>query len=151
MRKETDKTRKRRRWWLLVSLSLVICQLPYSPAAAQTVSLQTALNDSTFFNVRLGYATADGGTVVLKSAYITRRGNLRRIPVETTALHYEFDKTPTVAFGFSTGFIFERRRYRAQGRYAQGGTDGPECVLHCVPMRLSDKTLRESEYSPTLR
>ena len=136
---------------LLIVLSFIIYHLSFSPAGAQTVSMQAALNDSTFFNVRLRYTTADGGTVTMKSAYITRRGTLKPTPVETTALYYEFDKTPTVSFGFSTGFTFDRRRYRVQGRYAQGDTDGPECVLRCVPMRLSDKTLRESEYSPALR
>ena len=122
------------------------------PLAAQQspkkghVSLQTALNDSTFFNVRLYFEAGGEGILKLESTYITKRGSLKRMPIETAGLHYEFEKLPKTSFNFSVTFSFDRRRYRAQGRYAQGGQDGPECILRCIPMRLSDRTLRESEY-----
>ena len=122
------------------------------PLAAQQspkkgrVSMQTALNDSTFFNVGLSFEAGGEGILKLESAYVTKRGSLKRTPVETTGLHYEFDKKSRTSFDFSVTFSFDRRRYRAQGRYAQGGLEGPECTLRCIPMRLSDRTLRESEY-----
>jgi hypothetical protein len=122
------------------------------PLAAQQslekgrVSMQTALNDSTFFNVRLSFEAGGEGILKLESAYVTKRGSLKRIPVETTGLHYEFGKMSRTSFVFSVLFSFDRLRYRAQGRYAQGGLEGPECTLRCIPMRLSDRTLRESEY-----
>ena len=122
------------------------------PLAAQQlpkkgrVSMQTALNDSTFFNVGLSFEAGGEGILKLESAYLTKRGSLKRAPVETTGLHYEFDKKSRTSFDFSVTFSFDRRRYRAQGRYAQGGLEGPECTLRCIPMRLSDRTLRESEY-----
>ena len=110
------------------------------------VSMQTALNDSTFFNVRLSFEASSEGVLKLESAYVTKRGSLKRIPLETTGLHYEFEKMSRTSFDFSVIFSFDRRRYRAQGRYAQDGPEGPECTLRCIPMRLSDRTLRESEY-----
>ena len=110
------------------------------------VSMQTALNDSTFFNVRLSFEAGGESVLKLESAYITKRGSLKRTSVEVSRLHYEFDKKSSPSFGFSLTFSFDRHRYRAQGRYAQGGLEGPECTLRCIPMRLSDRTLRESEY-----
>lgn len=116
------------------------------PAKKGRVSMQTALNDSTFFNVGLSFEAGGEGILKLESAYLTKRGSLKRTLVETTGLHYEFDKKSRTSFDFSVTFSFDRRRYRAQGRYAQGGLEGPECTLRCIPMRLSDRTLRESEY-----
>lgn len=141
--------RRRKSWWhwLPTGLSILLYILSFSPAKTQTVSLQSVLSDSTFFNVRVAYAE---GTVTLKSAYLTRKGNMKRTPVECTGLKYKFDKGAAVSFGFSVNFAYDKRRYTAQGRYAEAGTDDPECVLRCVPLRLSDKTLRESEY-PALR
>ena len=135
---------------LLVTLALLwgfACPLTaqQSPGKGQ-ISLQTALNDSTFFNVRLSFEAGGEGILKLESAYVTKRGSLKRIPLETTGLHYEFGKMSRTSFVFSVLFSFDRRRYRAQGRYAQGGLEGPECTLRCIPMRLSDRTLRESEY-----
>lgn len=123
---------------LFVLFTLFIC-----PASAQTVSLQSVLSDSTFFNVRVTYANE---TVTLKNAYLTRKGNMKRTPVECTGLKYKFDKGAAVSFGFSVNFTYNKRRYTAQGRYAEGTADSAECILRCVPLRLSDKTLRESEY-----
>lgn len=116
-----------------------------SPAAAQTVSLQAAMNDSTFLNVRLGYSTAGKGTLTLKNAYLTRRGQLKRMPVECKELHYQFDRLSPPSFLFSMNVSHDGRRYRVHGSYAEAG-DVPDCSLRCVPLRLSDKTLRESEY-----
>lgn len=135
---------------LLVTLALLwgfACPLTaqQSPGKGQ-ISLQTALNDSTFFNVRLYFEAGGEGILKLESTYITKRGSLKRMPIDAKGLHYEFEKKSKTAFNFSVTFSFERRRYRAQGRYTQGSQEGPECVLRCIPMRLSDKTLRESEY-----
>lgn len=132
----------------LFILTLSWCVLcPMQAQKKGSVSLQSALNDSTFFNVRLSYAAAGKGTLTLTSAYLTRRGSLKRTPVETSNLNYEFPDGPTaVSFLFSMNFVFEKRRYRAHGSYAESSDGLPDCILRCVPMRLSDKTLRESEY-----
>ena len=63
--------------------------------------------------------------------------------------HYNYSKDDYYD-NFSLSFEFQGRRYRAQGRYADNGEKEPDCSLRCVPMRLSDKTLRESEYSDKL-
>lgn len=115
------------------------------PAAAQTVNLQAAMNDSTFLNVRLAYSMAGKGTLTLKNAYLTRRGQLKRMPVECKELHYQFERQSPPSFLFSMNVSHEGRRYRVHGSYSEAG-GVPDCSLRCVPLRLSDKTLRESEY-----
>ncbi len=135
---------------LLMTLAMLwgfACTLAaQQPAKKGRVSMQTALNDSTFFNVRLSFEAGGEGVLKLETAYVTKRGSLKRTPVEASGLHFEFDKRSRASFEFSVIFSFDRRRYRAQGRYAQDGPEGPECTLRCIPMRLSDRTLRESEY-----
>ncbi|MBQ8487308.1 MAG: hypothetical protein IJ533_06640 [Prevotella sp.] len=135
---------------LLVFLWAAIC-----PTAAQhtrTVSLQTALCDSLFLNLQLSCTTGTRPAVVLTQAYLTRRGQLRREAVQCGRLHYEFSGAANCLFEFSTTFTYQHRRYRAQGHYAEPSPgEAPDCALRCVPLRLSDKTLREGEYQDYLR
>ncbi|MBR6121792.1 MAG: hypothetical protein IKQ05_05315 [Prevotella sp.] len=129
-------------------LTIVILLLWASvgPVGAQTVSWQTAINDSVFLNVSLSYSASPKPEVRLQKAYITRRGSLHREPVKPSRLHYDFGKGAATSFQFSMNFTYQKHRYRAQGRYVAGGDDGTKSQLRCVPMRLSDKTLIESEY-----
>jgi hypothetical protein len=129
----------------LLTFILALLWLPVVPLRAQPVSMQAAVSDSTFINVRLAYTTDGTSTLVLKSAYLTRRGQLRRTPVECRDLRYRFESPSAPAFMFSMNFSHAGRRYRLHGSYAESG-GVPDCSLRCVPLRLSDKTLRGSEY-----
>ena len=130
---------------MMRALFMLYASLLMTTAQAQTVSLQAAMNDSTFLKVRLGYSTAGKGTLTLKNAYLTRRGQLKRMPVECKELHYQFERQSPPSFLFSMNVSHEGRRYRVHGSYSEAG-GVPDCSLRCVPLRLSDKTLRESEY-----
>lgn len=157
MRNDMDiiiKKTLRNRLILLIACLCLIPHFSFSPAAAQTVNMQSAINDSTYLNLRLSYSSTDKSTLTLKTAYLTTRGSLKRTPIECKGLRYEFGKSAdAVSFQFSLNFTHSQRRYQAHGSYAAGADDDtpPDCTLRCVPLRLSDKTLRESEYSPTLR
>jgi hypothetical protein len=117
-------------------------------ARGQTVSLQAALSDSTFLNLRLTCKGDGERTLTLTAAYLTRHGNLKRTPVACSNLSYRFDQQEPASFYFSLNFSYNQRPYRAHGSYTAAPTpdDMPDCSLRCVPLRLSDKTLRESEY-----
>lgn len=135
------------RYILLTALALVLCQLSSCPATAQTVNCQTAVSDSVFLNVVLTYILDKKPRLTLDKAYMTKRRRLKREAVECKRMNYKFEKNAeAVAFTFSFGFAYEKRSYRVQGRYAETVEGRPECVVRCVPSRLSDKTLRESEY-----
>lgn len=49
-------------------------------ASGQTVSLQAALSDSTFLNLRLTCKGDGERTLTLTAAYLTRRGNMATRP-----------------------------------------------------------------------
>lgn len=128
---------------LLTLLTLLwLCTDSLSAQQKGNVSLQAALNDSTFLNVKLAYSCADKGSLTLQKAYLTRRGQLRQSPITATNLRHEFDQQPTVSFSFSLDFIYEQRRYRAKGHYE----DGPNCRMRVAPLGLSKRTLLEGEY-----
>jgi hypothetical protein len=128
---------------LLTLLTLLwLCTGSLSAQQKGNVSLQAALNDSTFLNVKLAYSCADKGSLTLQKAYLTRRGQLRQSPVSATNLRHEFDQQPTVSFSFSLDFIYDQRRYRAKGHYE----DGPNCRMRVAPLGLSKRTLLEGEY-----
>ena len=128
---------------LLTLLTLLwLCTGSLSAQQKGNVSLQAALNDSTFLNVKLAYSCADKGSFTLQKAYLTRRGQLRQSPITATNLRHEFDQQPTVSFSFSLDFIYDQRRYRAKGRYE----DGPNCRMRVAPLGLSKRTLLEGEY-----
>jgi hypothetical protein len=128
---------------LLTLLTLLwLCAGSLSAQQKGNVSLQAALNDSTFLNVKLAYSCADKGSLTLQKAYLTRRGQLRQSPVSATNLRHEFDQQPTVSFSFSLDFIYDQRRYRAKGHYE----DGPNCRMRVAPLGLSKRTLLEGEY-----
>ena len=127
---------------LLTLLTLLwLCTGSLSAQQKGNVSLQAALNDSTFLNVKLAYSCADKGSLTLQKAYLTRRGQLRQSPMATN-LRHEFDQQPTVSFSFSLDFIYDQRRYRAKGHYE----DGPNCRMRVAPLGLSKRTLLEGEY-----
>ena len=143
----------------LAVISLLICLLSFGTIRAQTVSCQTALSDSVFLNVVMSYALDRKPRLTLDKAYMTKRRKLKREPVTCKRMNYNFEKKKKkkevtevtdspddVAFTFSFSFSYEKRSYRVQGRYTEAAGGEPECVLRCVPTRLSDKTLRESEY-----
>ena len=128
---------------LLTLLTLLwLCTGSLSAQQKGNVSLQAALNDSTFLNVKLAYNCADKGILTLQKAYLTRRGQLRQSPITATNLRHEFDQQPTVSFSFSLDFIYDQRRYRAKGHYE----DGPNCRMRVAPLGLSKRTLLEGEY-----
>lgn len=128
---------------LLTLLTLLwFCAGSLSAQQKGNVSLQAALNDSTFLNVKLAYSCADKGSLTLQKAYLTRRGQLRQSPITATNLRHEFDQQPTVSFSFSLDFIYDQRRYRAKGHYE----DGPNCRMRVAPLGLSKRTLLEGEY-----
>jgi hypothetical protein len=128
---------------LLTLLTLLwLCAGSLSAQQKGNVSLQAALNDSTFLNVKLAYSCADKGSLTLQKAYLTRRGQLRQSPITATNLRHEFDQQPTVSFSFSLDFIYDQRRYRAKGHYE----DGPNCRMRVAPLGLSKRTLLEGEY-----
>jgi hypothetical protein len=128
---------------LLTLLTLLwLCTGSLSAQQKGNVSLQAALNDSTFLNVKLAYSCADKGSLTLQKAYLTRRGQLRQSPITATNLRHEFDQQPTVSFSFSLDFIYDQRRYRAKGHYE----DGPNCRMRVAPLGLSKRTLLEGEY-----
>jgi hypothetical protein len=128
---------------LLTLLTLLwLCTGSLSAQQKGNVSLQAALNDSTFLNVKFAYSCADKGSLTLQKAYLTRRGQLRQSPVSATNLRHEFDQQPTVSFSFSLDFIYDQRRYRAKGHYE----DGPNCRMRVAPLGLSKRTLLEGEY-----
>ena len=128
---------------LLTLLTLLwLCAGSLSAQQKGNVSLQAALNDSTFLNVKLAYSCADKGSLTLQKAYLTRRGQLRQSPITATNLRHEFDQQPTVSFSFSLDFIYDQRRYRAKGLYE----DGPNCRMRVAPLGLSKRTLLEGEY-----
>ena len=119
---------------LLTLLTLLwLCTGSLSAQQKGNVSLQAALNDSTFLNVKLAYSCADKGSLTLQKAYLTRRGQLRQSPITATNLRHEFDQQPTVSFSFSLDFIYDQRRYRAKGHYE----DGPNCRMRVAPLGLS--------------
>ena len=126
----------------LLTLMLWFCAGHLSAQQKGNVSLQAALNDSTFLNVKLAYNCADKGILTLQKAYLTRRGQLRQSPITATNLRHEFDQQPTVSFSFSLDFIYDQRRYRAKGHYE----DGPNCRMRVAPLGLSKRTLLEGEY-----
>ena len=99
---------------LLMTLAMLwgfACTLAaQQPAKKGRVSMQTALNDSTFFNVRLSFETGGEGVLKLETAYITKRGSLKRTPVDASGLHFEF---------FNNGFS-ERLAVSAEGITANG-------------------------------
>ena len=128
---------------LLTLLTLLwLCTGSLSAQQKGNVSLQAALNDSTFLNVKLAYSCADKGSLTLQKVYLTRRGQLRQSPITATNLRHEFDQQPTVSFSFSLDFIYDQRRYRAKGHYE----DGPNCRMRVAPLGLSKRTLLEGEY-----
>ena len=128
---------------LLTFLTLLwLCTGSLSAQQKGNVSLQAALNDSTFLNVKLAYSCADKGSLTLQKAYLTRRGQLRQSPITATNLRHEFDQQPTVSFSFSLDCIYDQRRYRAKGHYE----DGPNCRMRVAPLGLSKRTLLEGEY-----
>jgi len=128
------------------ALLTILCVLMPAMASGQTVSLQAALSDSTFLNLRLTCKGDGERTLALTAAYLTRRGNMKRTPVACSNLSYRFDQQEATSFLFSLNFSYNRRPYRAHGSYTAQPGGVPDCSLRCVPLRLSDKTLRESEY-----
>lgn len=135
---------------LFILAILMATVLDVSAQQSRTVSLQSALTDSAYLNVQLSYAAPPEDILRLNKAYVTIRGQLKREKVEDGKLSCKKKKGDTLQFDFSLVFTYQGRRYRAQGRYADTGEKEPDCSLRCIPMRLSDKTLRESEYSDKL-
>jgi hypothetical protein len=136
---------------VLVILSILMAVVhEVSAQQSRTVSLQSVVADSVYLNVQLSYVAPPEDVLKLDKAFLTKRGQLKREKVETGKLNCKKKKGDTLQFDFSLSFEFQGRRYRAQGRYADNGEKEPDCSLRCVPMRLSDKTLRESEYSDKL-
>ena len=135
---------------LVIFAILVATVLDVSAQQSRTVSLQTAVTDSVYLNVQLIYAAPPEDVLKLNKAFVTKRGQLKREKVETGKLSCKKKKGDTLQFDFSLVFTYQGRRYRAQGRYADTDEKEPDCSLRCIPMRLSDKTLREGEYSDKL-
>jgi len=138
----------KRVFFLLAILMATVLEV--SAQQSRTVSLQSALTDSVYLNVQLSYAAPPEDVLKLNKAFVTKRGLLKREKVEDGKLSCKKKKGDTLQFDFSLVFTYQGRRYRAQGRYADTGEKEPDCSLRCIPMRLSDKTLRESEYSDKL-
>ena len=122
---------------------LMATVLDASAQQSRTVSLQSAVTDSVYLNVQLSYAAPPEDVLKLNKAFVTKRGLLKREKVEDGKLSCKKKKGDTLQFDFSLVFTY-------QGRYADTGEKEPDCSLRCIPMRLSDKTLRESEYSDKL-
>ena len=135
---------------LFILAILMATVFDVSAQQSRSVSLQSAVADSAYLNVQLSYVAPPEDALKLNKAFVTKRGQLKREKVETGKLSCKKKKGDTLQFYFSFVFTYQGRRYRAQGRYADTGEKEPECSLRCVPMRLSDKTLRESEYSDKL-
>lgn len=135
---------------LFILAILMATVFDVSAQQSRSVSLQSAVADSAYLNVQLSYVAPPEDALKLNKAFVTKRGQLKREKVETGKLSCKKKKGDTLQFDFSFVFTYQGRRYRAQGRYADTGEKEPDCSLRCVPMRLSDKTLRESEYSDKL-
>lgn len=135
------------RYVIILLITVWASTIPLAAQQRGSVSLQTALSDSTFLNLHMTYDCSGKPVVVLKSAYMSYRGTLKRTSVECKDLKYKFDETAGgTAFQFSLNFTHNSRRYRAHGSYTAQPDAMPDCSLRCIPLRLSDKTLREGEY-----
>jgi len=120
----------------------VLCLLSVCGATAQgSVHWQTAINDSLLLHLNVSY-TSQPRQLSVSAAYIVRRGQLRRTPVEPRKVKARFSGTATPAFSLSLEFTHHGIRYQVHGRY----TENDESQLRCVPLRLSKETIREGEY-----
>jgi hypothetical protein len=105
------------------------------------VHWQTAINDTLQLQLNVSY-TASPRSLHVDAAYVVRRGKIRKTPVQIKKLKSNFTDETVPSFTISVEFRHQGVRYRARGRY----TDGGESLLRCMPLRLSKETMREGEY-----
>lgn len=125
-----------------VLATIVLCLLCACSLHAQgSVHWQTAINDTLQLQLNVNY-TASPRSLHVDAAYVVRRGKIRKTPVQIKKLKSNFTDETVPSFTISVEFRHQGVRYRARGRY----TDGGESLLRCMPLRLSKETMREGEY-----
>lgn len=125
------------------------------PSREGSVQWQSRMNDSLYFNLKVSYTDMlqqdSTRMLVLDEAYVTRRGSISRLPVYCENLECFFDYSKPLAFTFSTRFRFDGVSYSIYGSFEDAPMGEGVSMMRCTQLRLSDKTLRRSEYQSNPR
>lgn len=125
------------------------------PSREGSVQWQSRMNDSLYFNLKVSYTDKlqpdSTRMLVLDEAYVTRRASIRRMPVCCEDLECFFDYSKPLAFTFSTRFRFDGVSYSVHGSFEDAPMGEGISQMRCTQLRLSKKTLRQSEYQSNPR